>query len=271
MDFLATGRQNDPGLRRRQPQERGLSHRRSCSKRPGPRSSMSSARAERQQSVAKLAAAGAEILRLRRRARRPDRPPARRARRASARSLHGLVHSIAFADYADGPQPFHETPKAAFLRAVDISCYSLIALSQRVSRPARPRRLGRDDFDLDHAHGQRELRLHGPDQGGARFVAGISGQVVQPLLAGAVQRRRPGLAEDLGLGRHSRLRRFLSVRRASDAAQAGRANRRSRPTSRRFCSARARAASMPRTIVVDAGMSINYFDRDLVRRAMRPE
>ena len=24
-------------------------------------------------------------------------------------------------------------------------------------------------------------------------------------------------------------------------------------------------------IVVDAGMSINYFDRDLVRRAMRPE
>ena len=24
-------------------------------------------------------------------------------------------------------------------------------------------------------------------------------------------------------------------------------------------------------IVVDAGMSINYFDRDLIRRAMRPE
>ena len=43
--------------------------------------------------------------------------------------LHGLVHSIAFADYADGWLPFHETPRRAFLQAVDISCYSLVALS----------------------------------------------------------------------------------------------------------------------------------------------
>jgi enoyl-[acyl-carrier protein] reductase I len=43
--------------------------------------------------------------------------------------FHGLVHSIAFADYSFGPKPFHETPKKAFLQAVDISCYSLIALS----------------------------------------------------------------------------------------------------------------------------------------------
>ncbi|MBX3441509.1 MAG: SDR family oxidoreductase [Planctomyces sp.] len=44
--------------------------------------------------------------------------------------LHGLVHSIAFADYSAGWKPFHETPRSAFLQAVDISCYSLIALSQ---------------------------------------------------------------------------------------------------------------------------------------------
>ena len=44
--------------------------------------------------------------------------------------LDGLVHSIAFADYAAGPAPFHETPKGAFLRSLDISCYSLIALAQ---------------------------------------------------------------------------------------------------------------------------------------------
>ena len=43
--------------------------------------------------------------------------------------LHGLVHSIAFADYSAGWLPFHETPRAAFLQAVDISCFSLIALS----------------------------------------------------------------------------------------------------------------------------------------------
>ncbi len=43
--------------------------------------------------------------------------------------LAGLVHSIAFADYEGGMKPFHETGKRQFLRTVDISCYSLIAIS----------------------------------------------------------------------------------------------------------------------------------------------
>lgn len=43
--------------------------------------------------------------------------------------IHGLVHSIAFADYSAGWLPFHETPRAAFLQAVDISCFSLTAIS----------------------------------------------------------------------------------------------------------------------------------------------
>lgn len=43
--------------------------------------------------------------------------------------IHGIVHSIAFADYSDGWLPFHKTPRKAFLQAVDISCYSLIAVS----------------------------------------------------------------------------------------------------------------------------------------------
>ena len=43
--------------------------------------------------------------------------------------LHGLVHSIAFANYEDGMKPFHETPKQHFLQALDISCFSLVSLS----------------------------------------------------------------------------------------------------------------------------------------------
>ncbi|QDT89339.1 enoyl-ACP reductase FabI [Gimesia algae] len=43
--------------------------------------------------------------------------------------IHGLVHSIAFADYSAGWLPFHETPRTAFLQAVDVSCFSLTALS----------------------------------------------------------------------------------------------------------------------------------------------
>ena len=44
----------------------------------------------------------------------------------------GLVHSIAFADYGDGIKPFHETPKTAFLQALDISCFSLISICREL-------------------------------------------------------------------------------------------------------------------------------------------
>src|SRR5690349_11147598 len=41
--------------------------------------------------------------------------------------IDGFLHSIAFADYAGEPKPFHETAKRDFLRAFDISCYSLVS------------------------------------------------------------------------------------------------------------------------------------------------
>ena len=44
-------------------------------------------------------------------------------------TLHGFVHSIAFGDYSEGPKPFHETSKSQLLRAFDISCFSLMAIS----------------------------------------------------------------------------------------------------------------------------------------------
>ncbi len=48
--------------------------------------------------------------------------------------LDGLVHSIAFADYEDGVKPFHETPKRSMLRAFDISCYSLVAVANALEK-----------------------------------------------------------------------------------------------------------------------------------------
>ncbi|MCX7048292.1 MAG: SDR family oxidoreductase [Candidatus Sumerlaeota bacterium] len=43
--------------------------------------------------------------------------------------IHGLVHSIAFANYSEGMKSFHETPRQDFLQAVNISCFSLIAIA----------------------------------------------------------------------------------------------------------------------------------------------
>jgi enoyl-[acyl-carrier protein] reductase I len=47
-------------------------------------------------------------------------------------TLSGFVHSIAFADYPEGIRPFHETTRAQFLQAVDISCFSLTQVSNAI-------------------------------------------------------------------------------------------------------------------------------------------
>ncbi len=47
--------------------------------------------------------------------------------------IDGIVHSIAFANYSDGLKPFHQTLKADFLQAVDISCFSFIAIANHFS------------------------------------------------------------------------------------------------------------------------------------------
>ncbi len=49
--------------------------------------------------------------------------------RAKHPKIHGIVHSIAFANYEDFSGKFHEVSRKNFLQAVDVSCYSLIAVA----------------------------------------------------------------------------------------------------------------------------------------------
>lgn len=46
--------------------------------------------------------------------------------------LHGFLHSIAFANYSEGMRPFHETKLQDYLQATTISTFSLIALSNSI-------------------------------------------------------------------------------------------------------------------------------------------
>ncbi|WP_438482952.1 enoyl-ACP reductase FabI [Oleiharenicola lentus] len=48
---------------------------------------------------------------------------------ANLAPLHGIVHSIAFANYSEGFKPFHETKRKDFLQASAISAFSLVELS----------------------------------------------------------------------------------------------------------------------------------------------
>ena len=49
--------------------------------------------------------------------------------------VHGFVHSMAHADYSEGWKSFDETPRHVFLGALDVSCFSLVALSNAL-RPS---------------------------------------------------------------------------------------------------------------------------------------
>ncbi len=48
--------------------------------------------------------------------------------------IHGLVHSIAFANYESFSGTFHEVNRKDFLQCVSVSCYSLIALSNAFAK-----------------------------------------------------------------------------------------------------------------------------------------
>ena len=48
--------------------------------------------------------------------------------------LDGVLHSIAFANYSEGLKKFHETQRADFLQATQISSFSLVELA-RIAKP----------------------------------------------------------------------------------------------------------------------------------------
>lgn len=49
-----------------------------------------------------------------------------------SKNLAGFVHSIAFANFAEGPKPFHETKLQDYLQACHISSFSLVQITNEI-------------------------------------------------------------------------------------------------------------------------------------------
>jgi enoyl-[acyl-carrier protein] reductase I len=181
--------------------------------------------------------------------------------------LHGLLHSIAFADYAEGPKPFHETDRAAFLRSVDVSCFSLIALARAFEKALDPdasvvtisistTRMAAENYGfmapvkaaLDSSlaflaksfsnHSRIRFNAVGPGLLKTSASAGIPGYVDAYLFAEQATLRRKAVQTEEAANTAAFL---LSPRSSGINAQ---------------------------RIVVDAGMETNYFDHEIVRRVM---
>jgi enoyl-[acyl-carrier protein] reductase I len=182
----------------------------------------------------------------------------------------GLLHSIAFADYEGGMKPFHETPKRAFLRAVDISCFSLISVSNTlkdlletdasvVTVSISTTRMASENYGymapikaaLDSSLAFLAKSFSQLSQ--VRFNAVAPGLLKTSASAGI-----PGYVDSY-LYAEQIIPRKVAVQTQEAANVAT------------FLLSPRSSGINAQSIVVDAGMSINYFDAEIVRRAMKSE
>ncbi len=184
--------------------------------------------------------------------------------------LHGLVHSIAFADYGEGAKPFHETPRHAFLRAIDISCYSLLALSNAfrelldrqasvVAISISTTRMAAENYGyMAPVKAALDSSLVFLAKSFSQFSAVRFNAVSPGLLKTSASAGIPGYVESYLYAEQVTLRK-QAVQTAEVANVAA------------FLLSPRSSGINAQQLVVDAGMSVNYFDRDLVRRAMGSE
>ncbi len=184
--------------------------------------------------------------------------------------LDGMVHSIAFANYSRGLRPFHETVRADFLQAVDISMFSLLALSD-----AFKGRFANDAsvVTISISHTSMAAESYGymaPVKAAldssvaflAKSFAAFSEVRFNAINAGLLKTSAsagiPGYLENYLFAEKATLRhRALETGEVANLALF-------------LLSPRASGINAQRH-VIDAGMSVNFFDRELVRAGVRVE
>jgi enoyl-[acyl-carrier protein] reductase I len=186
---------------------------------------------------------------------------------ASHPRIDGLVHSIAFADYGEGAKPFHETSRPAFLRAVDISCYSLVALSNAFRAAFAPQasvvaisisttRMAAENYGyMAPVKAALDSSLVFLAKSFSQFSQVRFNAVAPGLLKTSASAGIPGYIDSYLYAEQVTLRK-QAIQTAEVANVAA------------FLLSPRSSAINAQNLVVDAGMSVNYFDRDLVRKAV---
>lgn len=181
--------------------------------------------------------------------------------------IDGLVHSIAFANYSAGMKPFHETNKADFLQSVNISCFSLISICNHfkdllsdtasvVTISISTTRMAAENYGyMAPVKAALESSLCFLAKSFSKFSRVRFNAVCPGLLKTSASAGIPGYVDSYLYAEQITLRKKgLKTGEAADTAAFLLSDRSSGITAQ--------------TIVVDAGMGINYFDADTVARAI---
>ena len=182
--------------------------------------------------------------------------------------LHGMVHSVAFANYSRGMRPFHETAKHDFLQAVDISMFSLPALANAL-KDTFAKQASVVTISISHttmaseSYGYMAPVKAALDASVAFLAKSFSAfsevrfnAVNAGLLKTSASAGIPGYLENYLFAEKTTLRkRALETREVANLVLF-------------LLSPRSSGINAQRH-VIDAGMSVNFFDRDIVKAATR--
>jgi enoyl-[acyl-carrier protein] reductase I len=184
--------------------------------------------------------------------------------------LHGLVHSIAFANYSEGFKTFAETKRSDFLQATAISAFSLVELTRafkpHLARDASVVTIGISSLlvtpDNYGYMGPIKAALESCARFLAKSLSADSAIRVNVLGSGPLKTSAsagiPGYLESyLYAEKLTFRRRALDTQEVANVAL--------------FLLSPRSSGLNGTTLVVDAGLGANYFDKDVIRLAMRPE
>ncbi len=181
--------------------------------------------------------------------------------------IHGIVHSIAFANYTDGFKPFHETNKKDFLQAIDISCFSLLAICKHfkelldengsvVTISISTTRMAAENYGY---MAPIKAALESSLCFLAKSFSGFSNirfNAVSPaLLKTSASAGIPGYVDSYLYAEKLTLRKKgLQTKEIADIAA--------------FLLSERSSAITAQSIIADGGMGINYFDADIVAKVV---
>jgi len=189
---------------------------------------------------------------------------------AGHREIHGLVHSIAFANYSEGFKPFHETKRADFLQAYAVSSFSLVEVARAfkpwLTREASIVTIGISSLTVTPDNygymGPIKAALESTSRFLAKSFSADTEVRFNVVGAGPLKTSAsagiPGYLESyLYTEKLTFRKRNLSTTEVANAAL--------------FLLSPRSSGINGTTLVVDAGLGSNFYDKDVVRLAMRPE
>lgn len=182
--------------------------------------------------------------------------------------IHGIVHSVAFANYAEFSGVFHEVRREDFLQCVSVSCYSLMAIANAfkdlldrrasvVTISISTTRMAVESYGyLAPAKAALDSALAFLAKSFSRFSEVRFNAVRAGLLKTSASAGIPGYIDHYLYAEQVTLRkRALSTDEVANTAV--------------FLLSDRSSGINAQGIVVDCGMSTNYFDAEVVKHTLR--